>query len=346
MADKATTDAAYVLKDGDTMTGGLVVFGQVITDGEGGAISTAKLVANRVEAGAVEAMSLELEGRLTARTELFVGYIDDTGETDNIPGTLRVLGESVISGPVEIQNQVDTARPALAVLPALTGVRTAVDISTGGAATSLLFSGFAGAVGNASDIGYVINSPTLLKSYHRGRLGLNVTNPAAQLEVVGETILRGELSVTGDITSTGTAHSFAAGSIPASAISGLPSGGGSTFTTPITVGDGRSAFTAAAEPFAISLKYNAAGLPLYIGATAGNRFQVSSPGGAAWMTVDGQYVECAGQVNAPAFRMTAPVTPTQGTTSTNDIGSIRYDSNYLYIATGIGTWKRIPLETF
>jgi hypothetical protein len=35
-------------------------------------------------------------------------------------------------------------------------------------------------------------------------------------------MLRGTLDVTGNITSTGTAHNFAAASIPASAISGLP----------------------------------------------------------------------------------------------------------------------------
>lgn len=59
-------------------------------------------------------------------------------------------------------------------------------------------------------------------------IGLNWTTPTRTLEVGGDTMLRGPLEVTGDIASTGTSHSFAAGSIPSSAVIG------STAFTPAT----------------------------------------------------------------------------------------------------------------
>jgi hypothetical protein len=55
-----------------------------------------------------------------------------------------------------------------------------------------------------------------------GQVGINFLNPTHALEVGGDSALRGTLDVTGNITSTGTAHNFAAKSIPASAINGLP----------------------------------------------------------------------------------------------------------------------------
>ena len=55
-----------------------------------------------------------------------------------------------------------------------------------------------------------------------GNVGIQWSTPTYRLEVNGNTMLRGTLDVTGNITSTGTAHSFAAKSIPASAIDGVP----------------------------------------------------------------------------------------------------------------------------
>ena len=51
-------------------------------------------------------------------------------------------------------------------------------------------------------------------------LGVNFFNPTKTLEVGGTTMLRGTCEITGNITSSGTAHSFAANSIPASAVIG------------------------------------------------------------------------------------------------------------------------------
>lgn len=51
---------------------------------------------------------------------------------------------------------------------------------------------------------------------------INWVTPTRNLEVAGTAIVRGTLEVTDNITSTGTSHAFAANSIPATAIYGLP----------------------------------------------------------------------------------------------------------------------------
>ena len=91
--------------------------------------------------------------------------------------------------------------------------------STGlGTSYNVLFS--AGALPD-KPINYAFFSGAEAQNYFKGRVGINWTTPTSQFEVNGATKLRGTLDVTGNITSTGTAHSFAAKSIPASAISGL-----------------------------------------------------------------------------------------------------------------------------
>jgi hypothetical protein len=50
--------------------------------------------------------------------------------------------------------------------------------------------------------------------------GFNWSTPTHQLEVGGDTMLRGPLEVVGNITSSGTAHAFANGSIPSPAVIG------------------------------------------------------------------------------------------------------------------------------
>lgn len=54
------------------------------------------------------------------------------------------------------------------------------------------------------------------------KLGVAWSNPTSTLEVGGDATIRGDASIVGNITSSGTAHNFAAGSITASAIDGLP----------------------------------------------------------------------------------------------------------------------------
>jgi hypothetical protein len=53
--------------------------------------------------------------------------------------------------------------------------------------------------------------------------GIQTLSPSSTLDVMGTSALRGNVNIVGNITSSGTAHNFAAASIPASAISGLTS---------------------------------------------------------------------------------------------------------------------------
>jgi hypothetical protein len=57
-------------------------------------------------------------------------------------------------------------------------------------------------------------------NFFRGNLGINWRTPTRNLEVGGDTTLRGTCEITGNITSTGTAHAFASKSIPGMAVIG------------------------------------------------------------------------------------------------------------------------------
>jgi hypothetical protein len=83
--------------------------------------------------------------------------------------------------------------------------------------------------------------------------------------------LRGAVDIVGNITSTGTAHNFAAKSIPASAIGSFL---------------GRTEFAANSEDFAIGLRYMAGGTMTYLGTTIAGAFVVSTGGGSAILNVD------------------------------------------------------------
>jgi hypothetical protein len=67
---------------------------------------------------------------------------------------------------------------------------------------------------------FAIESQSSANSYLKGELGLNWATPTHQLEVGGTTMIRSTLEVVGNITSAGTAHSFASASIPSSAVVG------------------------------------------------------------------------------------------------------------------------------
>jgi hypothetical protein len=87
---------------------------------------------------------------------------------------------------------------------------------------------------------YSVLSGSAAQSYFAGNVGINWLTPTANLEVDGTTKLRGTLDVTGNITSKGTAHSFAAKSIPASAIDGglkIPNKTPAGQTAPGTAGE-------------------------------------------------------------------------------------------------------------
>ena len=72
----------------------------------------------------------------------------------------------------------------------------------------------------ANNYALYITAPA--KNYCAGNVGIKWQTPTNPLEVGGDSMLRGDLSVTGNITSTGTAHSFVAKSIPVTALSAFP----------------------------------------------------------------------------------------------------------------------------
>lgn len=67
---------------------------------------------------------------------------------------------------------------------------------------------------------YGILSNCLADNFFRGKCGINWADPTHNLEVQGTAMVRGTLDITGNITSTGTAHSFESNSIPAAAVIG------------------------------------------------------------------------------------------------------------------------------
>jgi hypothetical protein len=67
---------------------------------------------------------------------------------------------------------------------------------------------------------YAIQSVSPAASYFAGAVGIGWADPTHTLEVGGTTMLRNTLEVTGNITSSGTAHSFVASSIPSTAVIG------------------------------------------------------------------------------------------------------------------------------
>jgi len=73
---------------------------------------------------------------------------------------------------------------------------------------------------NASPTDYGIFGAAAAQNYFRGHTGIGIIQPQHQLEVGGDTVMRGPLEVTGNITSTGTGHSFVTGSIPSSVVIG------------------------------------------------------------------------------------------------------------------------------
>ena len=111
---------------------------------------------------------------------------------------------------------------------------------------------------------------------------------------------------------------------------------------------GRSTFTDNAAPYSIGLKYNAAGVLVYAGATAAGDFQVSTAAGGSLFTVS-QTAGSVGNVtlSGNSMRILASSTPTSAATAGN-AGEIRWDSGYIYVCTttgaaGAAIWKRAAL---
>jgi hypothetical protein len=105
------------------------------------------------------------------------------------------------------------------VMPVVSATSCGVRISNQGKGTGTnIGMEIEGLPAGPNNYSFFDNSPA--QNYFKGNVGINFLAPTANLEVSGTTKLRGTLEVTGNITSAGTAHSFAAKSIPASAIDG------------------------------------------------------------------------------------------------------------------------------
>jgi hypothetical protein len=113
-------------------------------------------------------------------------------------------------------------------------VSTGIGVSASVTATATQNYGFATTVrGGTRNIGLYVDVPKAdgsyavqfqgdADSYFKSNVGIGWSTPSVLLEVGGATKLRSTLEVVGNITSAGTAHNFAAKSIPASAINGVP----------------------------------------------------------------------------------------------------------------------------
>ena len=111
-------------------------------------------------------------------------------------------------------------------------VSTGIGISSDVTATATVNYGFATAVrGGTRNVGVYVDVPKGTGSYavqfqgdadayFKANVGIGWSTPTVLLEVGGATKLRTTLEVVGNITSTGTAHSFAANSIPSPAVIG------------------------------------------------------------------------------------------------------------------------------
>jgi hypothetical protein len=100
---------------------------------------------------------------------------------------------------------------------------------------------------------YALYTDCDARNYFKGKCGIGWATPTQQLEVGGNTTLRGTLDVTGNITSTGTAHSFAANSIPGSAVDMSTAAMSMPKVMPVRIGAGANYALSAADAGAIVL---------------------------------------------------------------------------------------------
>jgi hypothetical protein len=197
-------------------------------------------------------------------------------------------------------------------------------------------------------------------------------------------MLRGDLEVTGDITSTGTAHSFAANSIPVTAISGAVNKAGDTLTGPLNVNlNSAGAFLVQLENGASYTKLNggvfttakfgprpqndgfctvlhswgtdasnnywgndySAGSLDFSHSIAGARTNVLSISNTGNLTSTGTAHSFAnGSIPSPAVIGSTAFTPANSAAAGVD-GSMRWDEDFLYVRVASG-WKRVALTAF
>jgi hypothetical protein len=188
------------------------------------------------------------------------------------------------------------------------------------------------------------NSPA--QSYFKGNVGISWTTPTSQLEVNGATKLRGTLEVTGNITSTGTAHAFAAKSIPSSAVDGMSSAStvaGAALATVGAVGVSTS-FARADHTHPFPTAANVAALPIVGGTLTG---ALTAPS----VTINGNITSTGtahsfAALSIPVTALSAfPAVPTAtpaSQTAPGVAGQMQWDASYLYVAIAANQWRRIP----
>jgi hypothetical protein len=167
------------------------------------------------------------------------GAVAGTLATNGIAGSFRSNGNG--NGQTGI-GVLGAAAGTSATSGGVTGVRgevtgtvsTGIGVSSDVTATATQNYGFATTVrGGTRNIGLYVDVPKAAgsyaiqfqgdaDSYFKSNVGIGWATPTVLLEVGGATKLRSTLEVVGNITSAGTAHNFAAKSIPASAINGVP----------------------------------------------------------------------------------------------------------------------------
>lgn len=165
-----------------------------------------------VSADAGNASRLGTDGRIFTPTatagisqaDADARYVNITGDT--MTGGLTTT--SITAGPARSVFSANNEQYGIGVKYAPAGGAVYFGAASASATPDAVISGAGG-------------SP-LMTLQNDGDVGIGTTNPQARLDVDGTAIVRGSTTINGNISSTGTAHSFAANSIAASAISGLP----------------------------------------------------------------------------------------------------------------------------
>jgi hypothetical protein len=317
-------DARYVTKAGDTMTGRLIVsvpsqsdiMGQIQITGESVANITMTSCGdpNNGAGQGINFRSRRSRGTLSAPSDVQSGDIISGYATQAyFSGAYRSCGS--------IQYRVDAVSEVGDAV-----ARTGFSVFTSNGISAAL--------------------PVIVATSQK-LVGINWTTPTHQLEVGGDAIVRGPLEVTGNITTAGTAHSFAAGSIPTSALGGAF---GALTASTVSATGGRSNFAPLGEPFAIGFRYNAAGLPNYIGTASNGDFQVSSSGGVSILSINSTgnitntgtaHSFANGSIPSPAVIGNTPRT-IAATGSAGSAGQMVWDDNFIYLRT-TGGWKKVAL---
>jgi hypothetical protein len=287
-------------------------------------------------------------------------------------GTLLPLTESASAQIVVVGDDLGGVAASAASTLAQSNTRATVSIRPSP------FSGFTLAIGSESTnngpylqgvnyAGGSASSPLSINPFGGGiGIGCIPTVAGVEAEVGGDLLIRGAVNCSGNITSNGTAHAFAANSIPQSAVAGLSQAAldaryvetaGDTITGTLAVtgglnaGPARSGFLANSEPYAVGLRYSAAVGPVYIGCSSAGDFQVSNAGGVSILSVDGQtgnitstgaaHSFADGSIPSPAVIGNTPRT-IAATGSAGFAGQMVWDDDFIYLRTTSG-WKKVAL---